>query len=73
MSDLYRVVGPRMINGARQGETTTLDPDRVNIPALVTAGHVEPVEDKPSRKKTIKSEGVTGVSIQPDGRDGSGS
>jgi hypothetical protein len=72
--DLYKVVGSRAINGVEPGGTTTLDPDQVNIPALIAAGHVEPVV-KTSRSKptTIKSKGVTeDDGLQHDGRDGSG-
>lgn len=72
--DLYKVVGSRAINGVEPGGTTTLDPDQVNIPALIAAGHVELVA-KPSRSKpkTTKGEGVTeDDGLQHDGRDGSG-
>lgn len=71
----YRVVGERAINGVAPGGTVTLDPERVNIPALVSAGLVELVEDKPKTGKTrkmAKSEGGSeDVSLQLDGRDGS--
>lgn len=72
MTNLYRVIGSQAINEVEPGGTTTLDPDQVNVPALIAAGHVEPVA-VPSRKKTIKSEGVTeDDSLQHDGRDGAG-
>lgn len=40
----YRVVGSSRVAGVDPGGTVELDPDRVNIPALIAGGHVEPVE-----------------------------
>ena len=47
------VVGPLRVAGARKGEIVNLDPTRVNIPALVEAGHVRPVSE-PSKKAKAK-------------------
>ena len=41
------VIGPNRIGGARKGETVDLDPDVVNVPALVAAGHVRVLADEP--------------------------
>jgi hypothetical protein len=74
--DHYRVTSDRLISGVGRGEVVRLDPDHVNIPALIAAGHVEPYEPPKSGKsrKSASSEGGSeDVSVQPDGRDGSGS
>jgi hypothetical protein len=42
----YKVVGPMRINEAEPGEIVTLDPDKVNISALLEAGAIEPVQSK---------------------------
>lgn len=41
-----RVVGPRSVAGKRRG-LVLLDPETVNVRALVKAGHIELVEEKP--------------------------
>lgn len=40
----FEVIGPCQVAGANKGETVRLDPDAVNIDALVEAGHVRPVK-----------------------------
>lgn len=52
----YKVIGPRRIAGVALGGEVELDPDLVNIPALLVGGHVEPV--KPKMK--LKAEGSDG-------------
>lgn len=69
MSDTYKVIGNQRINDVEPGGIVVLDPDRVNVPALIAAGHVEPVA-KYSQKKTIKGRGVTeDDGVQHDGSD----
>lgn len=46
----YKVVGSRVVSGSRPGDTAYLDDKAVNIPALIEAGHIEPV-----RKTTAKA------------------
>jgi len=54
----YRVVGSSRVAGVDPGGTVDLDPDRVNIPALIAGGHVEPVKaparEKPARAQTAE-------------------
>lgn len=38
----YEVIGDQEVDGVGKGGTVELDPDVVNIPALVQAGHVRP-------------------------------
>lgn len=40
----YRVVGDQEIAGATKGETVDLDPEHVNIPALLAGGHIEEIK-----------------------------
>ncbi|SET43435.1 hypothetical protein [Nonomuraea wenchangensis] len=47
----YRVSGPRPVAGVGTGGTVHLDPEAVNIPALIEAGHIEIVR-KPSVKES---------------------
>jgi len=73
--DHYRVTSDRLISGVGRGEVVRLDPDHVNIPALIAAGHVEPYEPPVPKtgkpRKTAKSEGGSeDVGVQSDGRDG---
>lgn len=44
------VVGPLRVAGARKGEIVDLDPTRVNVPALIEAGHVRPVSQSKKAK-----------------------
>jgi len=44
---VYRVAGEHIVAGVEPGGTVELDPDVYNIPALVAAGHLEPVPDDP--------------------------
>ncbi|MFI7042585.1 hypothetical protein ACIBI0_38410 [Microbispora rosea] len=53
--DTYRVVGSSRVAGVDPGGTVDLDPERVNIPALVAGGHVEPVK-APAKAKAQKAE-----------------
>lgn len=46
------VIGPLRVGGARKGEVIDLNPDEVNIPALIEAGHVRPV----TREKKAKAD-----------------
>lgn len=73
MSDQYRVTGPVPIYGVHPGEIVRLDPETVNIPALLAAGHVrlEPVKT-PSKPKAAKDKGGSDDGVQPDGRDDPG-
>jgi hypothetical protein len=48
----YTVVGPIRIGNAEPGETVRLDPDEVNIPALLEAGAIEPVKSKSTTSTT---------------------
>lgn len=49
----YRVIGPFEVDGKAKGEIVDLDPEVINISALVQGGHVEPVK-KPMSAKEIK-------------------
>lgn len=49
MADRYEVIGPVPIGGVPPGGTVELDPEQVNIPALVHAGHIRPA---PVRRKS---------------------
>jgi hypothetical protein len=48
----YKVTGPMRINDAEPGETVYLDPDKVNIGALLEAGAIEPVQSKSTTTAT---------------------
>lgn len=50
----FKVVGILEVADKRQGEVVELDPEKVNIPALIEAGHVEPVNEKPPTKEASK-------------------
>lgn len=52
MSDKVRVkvVGPLPVAGVSKPGTVDLDPEKVNIPALVRAGHVELPKSKRSEE-----------------------
>lgn len=44
----YRVAGTRAVDGVAPGGTVTIpDTSPLDVEALVTAGHLEPVADKP--------------------------
>jgi hypothetical protein len=47
----YRVVGVCDIAGVAPGGVVALDPDEVNVDALVMAGHVEPVPATPTGRR----------------------
>lgn len=49
MTEKYEVIGPVEIDGVPPGGTVALDPEHVNIQALVTAGHIRPARQ---RRKT---------------------
>lgn len=72
MSETYKVVGPVKVDDVEPGGTVTLDPDRVNVPALIAAGHIEPVrppKESATPAKAKKSQGVQDDGVQHDGRD----
>jgi hypothetical protein len=48
----YMVVGLATIGDAAPGETVRLDPDEVNISALLEAGAIEPVKSKTTASTT---------------------
>lgn len=48
----YKVTGPMRINDAEPGETVYLDPEKINIPALLEAGAIEPVQTKSTATKS---------------------
>lgn len=39
--ETYRVTGSRCVAGVEPGGTVELDLERVNVPALISGGHVE--------------------------------
>lgn len=50
----YKVIGICTIAGKKRGEVVELDPEQVNISALIAAGHVEAIE-KPAEKPSTKA------------------
>jgi hypothetical protein len=46
----YKVIGPLEVAGKATGEIVELDPEEVNIPALIAGGHVEPVDAPPAAR-----------------------
>lgn len=50
----YKVVGDLEIAGATKGETVDLDPEHVNVTALLVAGHIEEIKSGSSTKKTVE-------------------
>lgn len=52
----YRVVGSSRVAGVDPGGTVELDPERVNIPALITGGHIAPVKAPAKPAKAQKAE-----------------
>lgn len=60
----YKVIGPRAVAGVEPGGTVELDEARVNVPALLSAGHVEPMGNsrgKPGKAAPLAVDGtVTG-------------
>lgn len=50
----YKVIGLLEIADKTKGQVVELDPEKVNIPALLEAGHIEPLEEKPSPKEAAK-------------------
>ena len=44
----YEVTSGRL-TGHRRGDVVELDPDAVNIPALLAAGHIKPAQPEPAR------------------------
>lgn len=55
-----KVIGTRAVAGVAPGGTVELDPERVNIAALVDAGHVEPAGSAPARKARADESGGSG-------------
>lgn len=53
----YKVVGSLLVAGVGTGELVQLDDETVNIPALIEAGHVEPVR-KPAFKESAPEKEV---------------
>ncbi len=49
--DTYNVIGEYAVGGVAPGGTVELDPDAVNIPALIEGGHVEPAKPAKSAKR----------------------
>lgn len=47
----YRVIGPFEVDGKSKGEIVKLDPQTVNIQALIEGGHVEPVAKRTVEKR----------------------
>jgi hypothetical protein len=54
--ETYRVIGTHPVSGTDPGGTVELDPERVNIPALIESGAVEVLKAKPA-KATAKAPG----------------
>lgn len=52
-TEKHVVIGSRRIAGVAKGGTVDLDPAEYNIPALVAAGHIQPV----SKPKATPKEG----------------
>lgn len=48
----YRVVGPFEVDGKSKGEVVDLDPEVINIPALIEGGHIEPLTKRPEKKES---------------------
>lgn len=55
----YKVVGDLEIAGATKGETVDLDPEHVNIPALLAAGHVEEIKSGSGTKSSGSADSVS--------------
>jgi hypothetical protein len=55
--ETYRVTGPFRVAGTDPGGTVELDPERVNIPALIESGAVEPVKVKAAKPVADKPAG----------------
>ncbi|GAA5048187.1 acetamidase/formamidase [Thermocatellispora tengchongensis] len=55
--DTYRVTGPRHVAGAAPGDVVELDPRRVNVAALLAAGHIAPVPAKGKRREHADQSG----------------
>lgn len=51
--ETYRVIGPHRVADTDPGGTVELDPERVNIAALIAAGHVELVKKSAARASKI--------------------
>lgn len=56
----YKVIGDLEIAGASKGETVDLDPDEVNVDALVASGHVEEIKSSGGTRTPAKAESVSG-------------
>lgn len=52
----YKVVGAHVVSGAKPGSVVDLDPERVNIDALLKARHIEPLP-VPAPPKAAKPKG----------------
>lgn len=46
----YLVIGTSKILGVPAGDRVELDPDKYNVPALISGGHIEPAKIR-ARKK----------------------
>lgn len=62
-----KVIGPFPVNGAVPGETTSLDDEVLNIPALVESGHVELVVSESSTTKAELQEQAAALGLDTDG------
>lgn len=45
----FKVIGSMTIADAKPGETVDLDPDLVNVDALLTSGHIEEIKPASTR------------------------
>lgn len=55
----FKVVGPRAVAGVEPGGIVDLaDDSGVNVAALIEAGHIEPLVEKPRLRPKAKKEDV---------------
>lgn len=57
----YKVIGDLEIAGAAKGETVELDPEEINVDALVASGHVEEIKSSGGTTTPAKSEKGSGT------------
>lgn len=55
----YRVVGPRTVAGVAPGGVLELDETRLNVAALVQAGHVRLVAEEPDEAQVVPLDELT--------------
>lgn len=48
----FKVIGVCEVGGVEPGGVVELDPEKVNIPALIAGGHVEPVAERKATRTT---------------------